>query len=199
MSAFSEYLTERELNTVNKVLADKGLKSIMNRLFSGFPENVRGEIFTNQLDDRERYFDKEGRQVSGGMEAVFTLNNNSAYRSFAYENGSVEFKLTLNKLLFDNGSNNAYNSKAMKKRFGVELEIGYLPRVIVSYKGKPVPMREGELKQYQITEMEYVLFENVNNHDQKLFTSQRKKVYVPEQVYEISNSVNFGMVKGKDN
>ncbi len=201
MSNFTEYKTENELNYVNKVLADKDLRVVMKKLFSSFPDNVKAEIFTNETDGIEKYFNKDGRRISGGVDAVFTIENNSLTRVFSYENGSVQLRITINKVLFDNGSNNSYSAKIMKKRFNENLEAGVLPRVILTYRSKPTPVKiegQSELRQYQIKEIEKVLFENVATHKQKLFTSQRKKVYVPEQVFEIENTSGFNLTNERE-
>lgn len=196
MSSFTDYKTESELNYVNKLLTDKDLRVVMKKLFSSFPENVKAEIFTNDIFAREKYFNKNGKQISGGSETVFTVENDNLARVFSYENGSVHLRIIINKLLFDNGSNNPYSAKIMKKRFDEDLEAGDLPRVILTYRGKPTPVKvegESELRQYQIKEIEKVLFENVATHEHKIFTIQRKKIYVPEQVFETEN--NFGFNK----
>lgn len=196
MSSFTDYKTESELNYVNKLLTDKDLRVVMKKLFSSFPENVKAEIFANDIFAREKYFNKNGKQISGGSETVFTVENDNLARVFSYENGSVHLRIIINKLLFDNGSNNPYSAKIMKKRFDEDLEAGDLPRVILTYRGKPTPVKvegESELRQYQIKEIEKVLFENVATHEHKIFTIQRKKIYVPEQVFETEN--NFGFNK----
>ena len=73
MSSFTDYKTESELNYVNKLLTDKDLRVVMKKLFSSFPENVKAEIFTNDIFAREKYFNKNGKQISGGSETVFTV------------------------------------------------------------------------------------------------------------------------------
>lgn len=196
MSSFTNYKTESELNYVNKLLADKDLRVVMKKLFSSFPDSVKAEIFAHDVFAREKYFNKNGKQISGGAETVFTVENDNLARVFSYENGSVHLRIIINKLLFDNGSNNPYSAKIMKKRFDEDLEAGDLPRVILTYRGKPTPVKvegESELRQYQIKEIEKVLFENVATHEHKIFTIQRKKIYVPEQVFETEN--NFGFNK----
>lgn len=201
MSSFTDYKTESELNYVNKLLTDKDLRVVMKKLFSSFPENVKAEIFTNDIFAREKYFNKNGKQISGGSETVFTVENDNLARVFSYENGSVHLRIIINKLLFDNGSNNPYSAKIMKKRFDEDLEAGDLPRVILTYRGKPTPVKvegESELRQYQIKEIEKVLFENVATHEHKIFTIQRKKIYVPEQVFEIENSFGFNKTNERE-
>ena len=201
MSNFTEYKSAKELNYVNKVIADKDLRVVMKKLFSSFPDSVKSEIFTNETDGIEKYFNKNGRRISGGVDAVFTIENNSLTRVFSYENGSVQLRITINKVLFDNGSNNPYSAKIMKKRFDEDLEAGNLPRVILTYRGKPTPVKvegESELRQYQIKEIEKVLFENVATHEHKIFTIQRKKIYVPEQVIEIENSFGFNKTNERE-
>ena len=201
MSSFTNYKTESELKYVNKVLADKDLRVVMKKLFSSFPDNVKAEIFTNDIFAREKYFNKNGKQISGGSETVFTVENDNLARVFSYENGSVHLRIIINKLLFDNGSNNPYSAKIMKKRFDEDLEAGNLPRVILTYRGKPTPVKvegESELRQYQIKEIEKVLFENVATHEHKIFTIQRKKIYVPEQVIEIENSFGFNKTNERE-
>lgn len=201
MSSFTDYKTESELNYVNKLLTDKDLRVVMKKLFSSFPENVKAEIFTNDIFAREKYFNKNGKQISGGSETVFTVENDNLARVFSYENGSVHLRIIINKLLFDNGSNNPYSAKIMKKRFDEDLEAGDLPRVILTYRGKPTPVKvegESELRQYQIKEIEKVLFENVATHEHKIFTIQRKKIYVPEQVIEIENSFGFNKTNERE-
>lgn len=201
MSSFTNYKTESELKYVNKVLADKDLRVVMKKLFSSFPDNVKAEIFTNDIFAREKYFNKNGKQISGGSETVFTVENDNLARVFSYENGSVHLRIIINKLLFDNGSNNPYSAKIMKKRFDEDLEAGNLPRVILTYRGKPTPVKvegESELRQYQIKEIEKVLFENVATHEHKIFTIQRKKIYVPEQVFEIENSFGFNKTNERE-
>lgn len=201
MSNFTDYKTESELKYVNKVLADKDLHVVMKKLFSSFPENVKAEIFTNDIFAREKYFNKNGKQIHGGSETVFTVENDNLARVFSYENGNVHLRIIINKLLFDNGSNNPYSAKIMKKRFDEDLEAGNLPRVILTYRGKPTPVKvegESELRQYQIKEIEKVLFENVATHEHKIFTIQRKKIYVPEQVFEIENSFGFNKTNERE-
>lgn len=201
MSSFTDYKTESELNYVNKLLTDKDLRVVMKKLFSSFPENVKAEIFTNDIFAREKYFNKNGKQIPGGSETVFTVENDNLARVFSYENGSVHLRIIINKLLFDNGSNNPYSAKIMKKRFDEDLEAGDLPRVILTYRGKPTPVKvegESELRQYQIKEIEKVLFENVATHEHKIFTIQRKKIYVPEQVIEIENSFGFNKTNERE-
>lgn len=201
MSSFTNYKTESELNYVNKLLTDKDLRVVMKKLFSSFPENVKAEIFTNDIFAREKYFNKNGKQISGGSETVFTVENDNLARVFSYENSSVHLRIIINKLLFDNGSNNPYSAKIMKKRFDEDLEAGDLPRVILTYRGKPTPVKvegESELRQYQIKEIEKVLFENVATHEHKIFTIQRKKIYVPEQVIEIENSFGFNKTNERE-
>lgn len=201
MSNFTDYKTESELKYVNKVLADKDLRVVMKKLFSSFPDNVKAEIFTNDIFAREKYFNKNGKQISGGSETVFTVENDNLARVFSYENGNVHLRIIINKLLFDNGSNNPYSAKIMKKRFDEDLETGNLPRVILTYRGKPTPVKvegESELRQYQIKEIEKVLFENVATHEHKIFTIQRKKIYVPEQVFEIENSFGFNKTNERE-
>lgn len=189
---------EKDIDLVGILFSDDEVRSDMGKLISSIPENVKKEMFTDELGG-EKYYDKNGKRAKFEADAVYVTLNNTMVRNFSYKNGNVEMKIHVNKVLYDNGSNNPYPENYMRQYYNLKMH-NFLPKVELVYKCKPKPVKDKDgIDKLQVKEVTKVLLEQRATGERKIMTLRNQFVYVPEQRRNLEHVGYFTELGEKEN
>ena len=152
------------LKYINKLLTDEDIAKEMKQVFSQIPDNVLTELEGGEVDEKEKFFDKNGKQLDASDKAAYCLLNNNSVVSFKIKTESFALEYVVNKALYDNGNNNPYDKKFMKKY--CKVDIGpRLPRAVLK-------IRKQDEEDLEVVDK--ILFENRATGDSAIVTMQHK-------------------------
>ena len=195
----SETRTEREISDLNKVLKETDIQQKMKEIFNKLPQSVLDAFFSSETYEHEFFFDKNGKKITGGEKVRYTANNTDTIRELTCESG---YYLDINIYkdpVYD--KKNPYSTKNLNEKYNLDIEEGYLPRVVLSYTASPIKTEDedGVIKIKRKT-VEKVLLVSRTAEIPKIITIEKCDIDVPEQTVHKHDFalINIPVSKEKD-
>mgnify|MGYP005778546603 FL=1 len=194
---FNDTAVAREIADLNRVMHEPDVKASVGKLFSKVPQSVLNTFFSSEPLAHERFFDKGGREISGGEEVKYTVLNDYKVRAITIM-GRSYLDIVIYKLpIYD--KNYSYTPQKLRNNYGVEIEDGYNPRVVLTLTSQPTNMQNVEdIKKIKQTTIEKVLLTSRMHEYGKILTINKCNVYVPEQTITSVNNVSISSEIAKE-